>query len=92
VRSTPPLFTPFSQFALSKIDHKLAETTWVHKLFGGRLRSRVTCGQCGFNSDTMDSILDISLDISNISTLKEAFQKFVGIDHLKGGNKYKCEK
>ena len=75
-----------------KIDHKLAETTWVHKLFGGRLRSRVTCMQCGYNSDTFDSILDLSIDIHGCASLKDALRKFTAVDYLKGADKYKCEK
>ena len=74
------------------MDTKLAETTWVHKLFGGRLRSRVTCHNCGHNSDTFDRILDLSLDIFKCNSLKEALRKFVAVDHLKGVDKYKCEK
>jgi ubiquitin carboxyl-terminal hydrolase 36/42 len=79
-------------FIIRKIDPKLAETTWVHKLFGGRLRSRVTCCVCGHNSDTFDSILDLSLDIHGVSSLNEALRKFVAVDYLKGADKYKCEK
>ncbi|KAJ3526832.1 hypothetical protein NM688_g8210 [Phlebia brevispora] len=75
-----------------KIDHKLAETTWVHKIFGGRLRSRVTCLSCHYNSDTFDSILDLSVDIYGMNTLRDALRKFVAVDHLKGADKYKCEK
>ncbi|KAH7930668.1 cysteine proteinase [Leucogyrophana mollusca] len=75
-----------------KIDHKLAETTWVHKIFGGRLRSRVTCRECHYNSDTFDSMLDLSLDIHGAASLKDAFRKFVGVDYLKGADAYKCEK
>ncbi|TFK43749.1 hypothetical protein BDQ12DRAFT_675495 [Crucibulum laeve] len=75
-----------------KLDPKLAETTWVHKIFGGRLRSRVTCRDCGYNSDTFDRILDLSLDIMKSDTLKDALRKFVAIDTLKGADKYKCEK
>jgi len=74
------------------MDTKLAETTWVHKLFGGRLRSRVTCHDCGHNSDTFDRILDLSLDIFKCSSLREALRRFVAVDHLKGVDKYKCEK
>ncbi|KIJ69956.1 hypothetical protein HYDPIDRAFT_121181 [Hydnomerulius pinastri MD-312] len=75
-----------------KIDHKLAETTWVHKIFGGRLRSRVTCRECNYNSDTFDSMLDISLDIYGSTSLREALKKFVAVDLLRGSDKYKCEK
>ncbi|KAI0033752.1 hypothetical protein K488DRAFT_36143, partial [Vararia minispora EC-137] len=75
-----------------RLDPKIAETTWVHKIFGGRLRSRVTCGQCHQHSDTFDSILDLSLEINGVRTLREALQKFTKVDHLTGSNKYKCEK
>ncbi|KAJ7490338.1 cysteine proteinase [Mycena galericulata] len=75
-----------------KIDPLLAETTWVHKIFGGRLRSRVQCGECRYNSDTFDSILDLSLDIHNIGSVKTALRNFVAPDYLNGVDKYKCEK
>lgn len=71
---------------------KLAETTWVHKIFGGRLRSRVTCLNCGHNSDTFDRILDLSVDIHEVESLKMALRKFVTIEYLNGTDKYKCEK
>ena len=74
------------------MDSKLAETTWVHKIFGGRLRSRVTCCECQHHSDTFDSILDLSLDIHGVDALKDALRKFVTVDFLKGADKYKCEK
>ncbi|KAH8094862.1 cysteine proteinase [Cristinia sonorae] len=75
-----------------KIDHKLAVTTWVHKIFGGKLRSRVTCLSCGYNSDTYDDMLDLSVDIFGADSLQKALRKFVAIDHLKGADKYKCDK
>jgi len=76
----------------SKADPKIAETTWVHKIFGGKLRSRVTCNECHHNSDTFDSILDLSVDIHGVETLRDALHKFTAIDYLKGADKYKCEK
>ncbi|KAI0307038.1 hypothetical protein B0F90DRAFT_1665355 [Multifurca ochricompacta] len=75
-----------------KADPKLAETTWVHRIFGGKLRSRVTCDECHHNSDTFDSILDLSVDIHGVDTLRDALRKFTAIDYLKGADKYKCEK
>jgi len=75
-----------------KIDTKLAETTWVHKIFGGRLQSRVTCRECRHHSDTFDSILDLSLDIHDVDSLKDALRRFVVVEFLKGEDKYKCEK
>lgn len=64
----------------------------MHKLFGGRLRSRVHCLSCGYNSDTFDSILDLSVDIYGVNSLTDALRKFVAVDHLKGADKYKCDK
>lgn len=56
------------------------------------MRSRVTCRECHHNSDTFDSILDLSLDIIRQNSVKEALYTFGKVDHLKGADKYKCEK
>ena len=64
----------------------------MHKIFGGMLRSRVTCSECHHNSDTFDSILDLSVDIHGVDTLRDALRKFTAVDYLKGSDKYKCEK
>lgn len=74
------------------MDPKLAETTWVHQIFGGRLRSRVTCRTCGYNSDTFDRVLDLSVDIGGVDSLRDALKQFVNVDVLKGADKYKCDK
>ena len=44
------------------------------------------------NSDTFDSILDLSLDINNALSVKDGLKKFTAVDTLRGTNKYKCEK
>jgi len=75
-----------------KLEVELSETTFIHKVFGGKLRSRVSCESCGYNSDTFDRILDLSLDIIKTDSLKEALSSFISPDHLKGTDKYKCEK
>lgn len=76
-----------------KEPHAVRETSWIHKVWGGRLRSRITCHDCGNNSDTFDAFLDLSLDLDrNTETVKEALAKFVQKDQLSGKNKYKCEK
>lgn len=87
-----PFYRLTLRLSTRKIDPKVAETTWIHKIFGGQLRSRVTCRECHHNSDTFDSILDLSLDILHQSSLKEALHHFVKVDTLKGADKYKCEK
>jgi ubiquitin carboxyl-terminal hydrolase 36/42 len=75
-----------------KPDPKIAETSWVHKLFGGKLRSRVTCKRCHHPSDTFDSCLDLSLDLTNAKTIDQALSNFVKPERLDGEDKYKCEK
>jgi ubiquitin carboxyl-terminal hydrolase 36/42 len=48
--------------------------------------------KCGYPSDTFDSILDLSLDVQNCNSLLQALKEFVAVDHLRGEDKYKCEK
>ncbi|KAG8692337.1 hypothetical protein FRC09_011259 [Ceratobasidium sp. 395] len=76
----------------SKIPPPLAETSWVHAIFGGRLRSRVSCRTCGHCSDTFDSILDLSVDLARAQTLDQALAQFVKSEVLSGEDAYRCEK
>ncbi|KAF8338711.1 uncharacterized protein EI90DRAFT_2403689 [Cantharellus anzutake] len=75
-----------------KLPHGIKETTWVHQIFGGRLRSRVTCRSCSHPSDTFDSLLDLSIDVARRPSIRAALDSFVSIDVLAGADKYKCEK
>ncbi|EST06142.1 Peptidase C19, ubiquitin carboxyl-terminal hydrolase [Kalmanozyma brasiliensis GHG001] len=76
-----------------KPDDPVRRTTFVQKMFGGKLRSRVTCHNCGHNSDTFDPFMDLSLDVrKGINSLTDAFRAFVAKDHLTGSEKYKCDK
>ncbi|XVF79313.1 hypothetical protein PTKIN_Ptkin14bG0211400 [Pterospermum kingtungense] len=65
--------------------------TVVKEIFGGALQSQVKCLGCGGESNKVDEIMDISLDILNSSSLKEAMHKFFQPEVLDGNNKYKCE-
>ncbi|KAJ3302263.1 hypothetical protein HDV03_005202 [Kappamyces sp. JEL0829] len=42
----------------------------IHQVFGGVLQSDVTCTSCNFVSQTLDPILDLSLEIKNVSKKK----------------------
>jgi ubiquitin carboxyl-terminal hydrolase 36/42 len=42
---------------------RLDETTVLHQLFGGYFRNQVHCTTCGFDSNTFDSFMDISLEV-----------------------------
>lgn len=71
----------------------MKRTTWVHRVWGGMIRSRVTCTRCKQPSDTFDSFLDLSIDVApNKRTLREMLQGFVKEDRLDGDNAYRCEK
>lgn len=41
----------------------LAATTLVHALFGGVLRSQIRCLRCGYESNTYEPCVDVSLDV-----------------------------
>ena len=64
----------------------------VKDIFGGSLQSQVRCLSCGTESNKIDEIMDISLEISNCSSLKDAMKKFFEAETLDGNNKYKCER
>jgi ubiquitin carboxyl-terminal hydrolase 36/42 len=69
-----------------------SSTTVVKEIFGGALQSQVKCLSCGSESNKVDDIMDISLDVLLINSLKEALHKFFQPEVLDGSNKYKCDK
>ncbi|KIY69739.1 cysteine proteinase [Cylindrobasidium torrendii FP15055 ss-10] len=75
-----------------KQDLKASEASFVHRIFGGKVLQRVTCGSCGYNSDTTQTCLDFSLDVNNNGHIREAFRKYFAPDQLKGTDQYKCDK
>jgi ubiquitin carboxyl-terminal hydrolase 36/42 len=50
----------------------------------------VKCTECGYESNTIDPFLDISLEINRAHTLDKALQRFTATEYLEGANKYKC--
>lgn len=81
-------------FATEKLRHDdpLLATTLVQSIFGGRLRSRVSCHSCRYNSDTFDPIMDLSLDVrKGINSVKQALDAFTAPESLSGTEKYKCD-
>ncbi|KAG8803344.1 hypothetical protein FRC20_002190 [Serendipita sp. 405] len=81
-----------AQNGVKEVPDKIATTSWVHRLFGGQFRSRVGCSECGYNSDTFETFLDLSVDVGKCDTLLEMLRKFSVVEKLEGKNKYKCEK
>lgn len=64
----------------------------MKEIFGGALQSEVKCLSCGAESRKTDEIMDISLDLFQSSSLKDALRRFFQPEVLDGSNKYNCEK
>ncbi|KAK2542052.1 hypothetical protein Q9966_003870 [Columba livia] len=67
-------------------------STVIDQVFGGLLRSRVTCWSCKAVSDTYKAFRDISLDIRKATSVTRALKDFVRPKHLNGKNSYRCSK
>ncbi|XP_054668330.1 ubiquitin carboxyl-terminal hydrolase 42-like [Grus americana] len=74
----------------SDLDFSLQETTIVHQIFGGSLRSRVTCLSCRAVSDSYEAFLDVPLDIKAASSVTAALEDFVKPEQLDGENCFQC--
>ncbi|WVW81323.1 hypothetical protein I302_103314 [Kwoniella bestiolae CBS 10118] len=75
------------------LPEKIKHSTWVYKVWGGRVRSRVICSRCQKPSDTFDWFLDLSLDVnrSGVKSIKNMMNGFTREDKLEGDNKYHCD-
>ncbi|CAK8564304.1 unnamed protein product [Lathyrus sativus] len=68
------------------------DKSFVHKIFGGRLRSQVKCMQCSHSSNKFDPFLDLSLEILKADSLQKALANFTAAELLDGGEKqYQCQ-
>ncbi|XP_071673818.1 ubiquitin carboxyl-terminal hydrolase 17-like protein 6 [Patagioenas fasciata] len=76
----------------SDLDISSQATTVVHQIFGGFLRSRVTCWSCQAVSDSYEAFLDVPLDIKAAASVTAALEDFVKPEHLDGENCFKCSK
>ncbi|RWS26330.1 ubiquitin carboxyl-terminal hydrolase 36-like protein, partial [Leptotrombidium deliense] len=74
-----------------KLDPASKETTMINHIFGGYIRSQVTCMVCKETSNTNDYFMDFILDIKNVGTLEKALEKFVQPETLQADNAYKCQ-
>ncbi|KAL3656976.1 hypothetical protein V7S43_018179 [Phytophthora oleae] len=71
--------------------HSAASTTFVHRIFGGKLKNYLKCAKCGFVSERFDDFLDLSLEISNgVNSVKGALRHFTAIEKLDERNAWKC--
>ncbi|ETM54504.1 hypothetical protein L914_02169, partial [Phytophthora nicotianae] len=71
--------------------HSAASTTFVHRMFGGKLKNYLKCAKCGFVSERFDDFLDLSLEISNgVHSVKGALRHFTAMEKLDEHNAWKC--
>ena len=73
-------------------DPRIQETTIIHKIFGGYIRSQVKCCKCGNETNKYDAILDISLEINNCNSINDALKQYTSNEILNGKNKYFCNR
>ncbi|GAA5822380.1 hypothetical protein JCM3770_002371 [Rhodotorula araucariae] len=66
----------------------------IHRTYSGELRSKITCGRCQHQSETLEPFLDLSLDIRNrasgrlAETLHDCMSSFTAPEQLP--SKYSC--
>ena len=77
---------------VSRVPIAQQDTTIINRIFGGSLRSRITCKSCGATSDKMDPFLDLSLEVARLSSVDHALAHFTATERLRGDNRYKCGK
>ncbi|NXC04771.1 UBP42 hydrolase, partial [Orthonyx spaldingii] len=76
----------------SDLDVSSQETTIIFQIFGGFLRSRVTCLTCKTVSDFYKAFLDVLLKIKGASSLTTALKDFVTPKQMDGRKGFKCSK
>ncbi|XP_076893955.1 ubiquitin carboxyl-terminal hydrolase 17-like isoform X1 [Bidens hawaiensis] len=77
--------------ARTKLNSSEEETTLIGLTFGGYLRSKIMCMKCGGKSEQRERMMDLTVEIDgDITTLKDALDKFTCTEILDGENKYKC--
>ncbi|CAI5723256.1 unnamed protein product [Hyaloperonospora brassicae] len=71
--------------------HVAASTSFVHRIFGGKLKSSLKCAKCGYVSERVDDFLDLSLELSNgVHSVQGALRHFTAVEKLDTCNAWKC--
>ncbi|XP_047063826.1 probable ubiquitin carboxyl-terminal hydrolase 16 [Lolium rigidum] len=69
------------------------EESIVKHVFGGRLKSQLTCRECGHCSETFEPFLDLSLEIDQVDDLIVALESFTKVEQIGDlENKLTCER
>jgi ubiquitin C-terminal hydrolase len=64
----------------------------IQDMFRGELRSSIECSECGTESVSSESFLDLSISITGAKTLHDALVHFVQTDVLDDDDRYLCAK
>eukprot|EP00163_Fabomonas_tropica_P034463 TRINITY_DN954_c0_g1_i1.p1 TRINITY_DN954_c0_g1~~TRINITY_DN954_c0_g1_i1.p1 ORF type:complete len:713 (+),score=143.23 TRINITY_DN954_c0_g1_i1:596-2734(+) len=73
-----------------KLDPYVAQTAFFMQTHGGYLQSQIKCSSCGYESNTFDPFLDLSLEINKSKHVIQALRHFTTAEILDGDNKYRC--
>ncbi|XP_018653333.1 ubiquitin-specific peptidase 42 (C19 family) [Schistosoma mansoni] len=76
---------------LGKVSRKLSETNVIRRIFGGVIRSEVTCHSCLKVSARDEQCFNLSMDITCARSLQQCLCNYVRSEELSGQNAYKCE-
>ncbi|XP_065343143.1 ubiquitin carboxyl-terminal hydrolase 36 [Cloeon dipterum] len=74
-----------------KLDNRSKETTPLNQIFGGYIRTEVTCMSCRAISTTFQHFLDLTLDITRATHLENALDNYFAPERLEE-NSYRCDK
>ena len=83
----------FLRYLLDAMHTKLATGTGVTPItdvFGGSLVSAITCLSCGHVSESVETFMDLSLDVHRVDSLERALHKFTAPELLQKSNRYRC--
>ncbi|XP_025412938.1 ubiquitin carboxyl-terminal hydrolase 36 isoform X2 [Sipha flava] len=76
--------------AAKSLDNYSKETTPINQIFGGYIRTEVTCGKCGYISTTFQHFQDLILDIRQSDTVNDALDNYFEKEPL--DESYVCER
>lgn len=73
-------------------DGKIAETTFISRIFGGYLCNRLSCSKCNYSSKTYNHFQDLSLDVGGgIKSVSDSIHSFIKPEKLSSGNEWLCD-
>ncbi|CAH8614712.1 unnamed protein product [Schistosoma margrebowiei] len=77
--------------SFGKVSRKISETNVIRRIFGGIIRSEVTCRSCLKVSARDEQCFNLSMDITCARSLQQCLCNYIRSEELSGQNAYKCE-